>query len=70
MQEEVDFNDVLQAYLDEKINLGRAARLLGVSRFELMARFTERGIPLRIGPSSLEEAQDEIEVARRHRPKD
>jgi len=63
-----DFDRAIWDYLDEEINLGRAANLMGMSRFELMERFHRLGVPLRMGPSSVDEAQDEIEVARRHRP--
>ncbi len=54
-------------YLDEKISLGRAAEILGVSRFELMERFERLQIPLRIGPRNLAEARDEVQAARRAR---
>jgi prevent-host-death family protein len=56
---------VLRDYLDEKISLGKVAELLQVSRFELMDRFKRLGIPLRVGPASLEEARAEIAAARR-----
>jgi len=55
---------VLQAYLADEINLGKAADLLNLSRFELQARFLRLGVPLRIGPATLEEAWAEIEAAR------
>ena len=55
---------VLQAYLAEEINLGKAAELLNLSRFELQARFLRLGVPLRIGPTTLDEAWAEIEAAR------
>ncbi|HKH44761.1 MAG TPA: type II toxin-antitoxin system prevent-host-death family antitoxin [Thermoanaerobaculia bacterium] len=57
---------VLRDYLDERINLGKAAELLQLSRFELEASFQRLGIPLRRGARSIEEAQAEIAVARRH----
>lgn len=57
---------VLRDYLDERINLGRAAELLQLSRFELEASFQRLGIPLRRGARSVEDAQAEIAVARRH----
>lgn len=52
-------------YLDERISLGKTAEHLGISRFELMERFERLGVPLRLGPLSLEEAQDEVRVALR-----
>jgi len=40
---------VMAAYLDGDISLGRAAELLGQSRFELQARLNRLNIPLRLG---------------------
>jgi prevent-host-death family protein len=57
---------VIRDYLDEKINLGKAAELLQLSRFELEESFQRLGIPLRRGPRSIEDAQAEIAAARRH----
>lgn len=51
---------VLQRYLKSEINLGKAAEELGLSRLELQDRFLRLGVPLRIGPSSMEEALHEI----------
>ncbi len=55
---------VLGAYLEHRINLGRAAELLGMHELELRDRFLELGIPLRIGPVDLDEAQAEVEALR------
>jgi predicted HTH domain antitoxin len=57
---------ILRDYLDEKINLGKAAELLQLSRFELEESFQCLGIPLRRGARSIEDAQAEIAAARRH----
>jgi prevent-host-death family protein len=57
---------VLRDYLDERINLGKAAELLHVSRFELEAGFLRLEIPLRRGARETEDAQAEIAAARRH----
>jgi predicted HTH domain antitoxin len=54
----------LRAYLADDINLGKAAELMNLSRFELQERFLRLGVPLRIGPSTLEEALAEIQAAR------
>ncbi|MBI5301105.1 MAG: UPF0175 family protein [Chloroflexi bacterium] len=56
---------VVNAYLDEIINLGRAAELLGMHRLELQERFIELGIPLRIGAATLEEARAEVAAIRK-----
>jgi predicted HTH domain antitoxin len=39
---------VIGAYLDEKISLGKAAELLGITRIELQRDLEERGIPIRV----------------------
>lgn len=57
---------VLRDYLDERINLGKAAELLQLSRFELEGIFLRLGIPLRRGARSIGDAQAEITSARRH----
>lgn len=56
------WNLVVAAYLDGHISLGRAATLLDVSRFDLTARFNRLGLPLRLGPASVEEAQAEVDA--------
>lgn len=53
---------VLSAYLDEDINLGKAAELLGIHELALRERFLELGIPLRVGPATVSEAQAEVEA--------
>lgn len=53
----------LQAYLADDISLGKAADLLGLSRFELQDRFLRLEVPLRLGPATLEEAQAEVAAA-------
>jgi predicted HTH domain antitoxin len=57
---------VLRDYLDERISLGKAAELLQSTRFELEESFQRLGVPLRRGARSIEDAQAEIAVARRH----
>lgn len=56
---------VIAAYLSDAISLAKAAEELGISRFDLMERFERLGIALRLGPASLQEAQAEVEAARR-----
>jgi AraC-like DNA-binding protein len=50
----------LQAYLADELSLGKTADLLGISRFELQDRFFRMGVPLHLGPSTLEEARAEV----------
>jgi len=54
---------VIHAYLDRHISLANAAEQMGLSRFELMERFERLGVPLRIGPASLDEAREEAKTA-------
>lgn len=53
----------MQAYLADEISLGKAAELLNLSRFELQERFHRLGVPLRLGPATLEEARAEVAAA-------
>jgi len=55
---------VVGAYLDRRINLGKAAELLDMHELELSDRFLELGIPLRTGPADLAEARAEVEAVR------
>ena len=55
---------IMQAYLDKHISLAKAAEQLGLSRYDLMERFDRLGVPLRMGPASLDEARDEVMTAR------
>ncbi len=56
---------VLDRYLDQRISLSKAAELLGMHALELRERFLQLGIPLRIGPTDLADAQAEVESIRR-----
>ena len=53
----------LRAYLAAEITLGKAAELLGLHRLELQARLHRLGVPLHLGPASLEEARREAATA-------
>jgi predicted HTH domain antitoxin len=58
-----DVNEVMRLYLDEQISLAKASEMLGLSRYELMDHFERLGIPLRLGPDTLADAQEEIASA-------
>ena len=47
------------------ISLGKAARLAGVSRFELPSILRDHGIEVRVGPEDMADAEREVESARR-----
>ncbi|MFQ6057240.1 MAG: UPF0175 family protein [Methanosarcinales archaeon] len=51
---------IINAYLDEKINLGKAAELLGVHRLELQNELREKGVPIR--GLSKEDVSAEVEA--------
>jgi predicted HTH domain antitoxin len=53
---------VVSAYLDEEINLGKAAEMLDMHELSLRERFIELGIPLRIGPATIAEARAEVQA--------
>lgn len=63
---EADDPDVkaLESYLAGEISLGKTSELLGLSWFETRERFLRLGVPLRLGPATLEEAREEIRTAR------
>ncbi|MFQ6015522.1 MAG: UPF0175 family protein [Anaerolineae bacterium] len=56
---------VIVTYLDGNISLGRAAQLLDLTRYELTERLNRLGVPLHLGPSTVEEAQAEAETLAR-----
>lgn len=62
--EDIRWSVVVGAYDDRQINLGKAAELLGMAEIELRQRFIELGIPLRVGPADIAEAQAEVEAVR------
>lgn len=57
------WNRVIAAYLDGHVNLGRAADLLGLSVHDLRDRFLRLGVPLRLGPETLEDAEAEVAIS-------
>ncbi len=54
------WNRVMAAYWDGDISLGRAAELLGLSRFELMERLHRQGLPMYMGPQTIEDLEAEL----------
>lgn len=55
---------VIGAYMAGEVSLGRAAELLGLSRFGLAERFNRLGVPLRQGPQSVAEIESDLEALR------
>ena len=54
------WNRVMAAYWDGDISLGRAAELLSLSRFELMERLHRLGLPMYMGPQTVEDLEAEL----------
>lgn len=59
------YNLVLAYYLADAISLSRAAELLKLPSFDLRLRFVRLDVPLRLGPATIEEALDDVDVALR-----
>lgn len=58
---------VVAAHQKHDISFGRAAVLLNTDRWSLMDRYNRLGIPLHIGPATIEEALEEIRNLREYR---
>jgi predicted HTH domain antitoxin len=56
---------IMSHYLAENISLGRAAELLGVPWLSLRTRCLRLDIPLRIGPTTREELEEDVANAAR-----
>lgn len=56
------FNLIIGHYLAVHISIGRSAELLGMSPPELQVRLGRSGIPLRMGPESQEELDNEVKI--------
>ena len=54
---------VVGAYLQERINFGKAAELLGEPAFDLREKFMNQGIPVHIGPGTKEDLLAELASA-------
>ena len=63
MDAQLRWNQIITAYLDEQISLGRAATLLNLSRYELDERFRRLELPRRIGAETVADAQAEVITA-------
>lgn len=62
VDDQARFNLVIGHYLAVHISLGRAAELLNMSANELQMRLVRSGVPLRMGPQSVEELKDELKA--------
>jgi predicted HTH domain antitoxin len=50
-------------YVLGEISLGKAAERTGVTRWEMEEILQEAGVELRLGPQSMDELEDEVDVA-------
>jgi len=50
-------------YVLGEISLGKAAERTGVTRWEMEEILQEAGVKLRLGPQSMDELEDEVDVA-------
>jgi predicted HTH domain antitoxin len=48
-----------------EISLGKAAEIAGITRWEMMDIMASRGVELRLGPATKEEAREEIKTVER-----
>lgn len=53
----------IHLYENDEISLGKAARLAGVSRFDMPDILREHGVEVKLGPEDMEDAQREIDAA-------
>ncbi|MBN1886712.1 MAG: UPF0175 family protein [Thermoflexales bacterium] len=56
----------IHRYQTEEISLAKAASLAGVSWAQMKDILAERDIQLRLGPETIEEAEDEVRALRDH----
>lgn len=54
----------IHLYDEGEISLGKAARLAGVSRFDMPKLLREHGVEVELGPEDMDDAEGEIDVAR------
>ena len=57
----------VRRYRNEGLSIAKAAALAGVSFDRMKGILAERGVPLRLGPETMEEARAELEALRRMR---
>ena len=56
---------VIGLYALRELTLGEAAQRVGVSKIRMQDILNEAGVSLRLGPRTKEDAQSEVNVARR-----
>jgi hypothetical protein len=61
--EQERYDRVMAFYLAEQISLSRAAELLGLPALDLRMRFVRLNIPLRLGATSTDDVDDDVQNA-------
>ncbi len=59
------YNRAMDYYLSKQCSTGRMAELLQISWADMRERFNRLGVPLFLGPHSIEEAREDAENARK-----
>ena len=55
---------IVEMYKRKEISLGKASQLLGISYLEMVDILGAMGVGIRTGPKSIEEAEEDLDVAR------
>jgi antitoxin (DNA-binding transcriptional repressor) of toxin-antitoxin stability system len=63
------YNRAMEYYLAEQCSTGRMAELLQISWADLRERFNRLGVPLFLGPRTIDEARDEVNTLLKYLPK-
>lgn len=63
------YNRAMEYYLAKQCSTGRMAELLQISWLDMRERFNRLGVPLFLGPSTIEEAQEEVNTLLKYLPK-
>ena len=63
------YNRAMDYYLAEACSTGRMAELLQISWLDMRERFNRLGVPLFLGPASIEEARAEFDTLLKYLPK-
>lgn len=56
----------VESYMEGRVSLGKAAELAGVSYDDFWDFLKDRGLKIRAGPKSIEEAEREYRAAQEH----
>lgn len=63
VEEKEQLATTIGLYVLGEISLGKVAERTGVTRWEMEEILQEAGVELRLGPESMDELEDEVDVA-------